>query len=97
MSSTTLKAVANINMFVPIDKHSETRRQHLPDAAAVICLQGKLWDAHKEHNKAVECYVAALKLNPFMWDAFVNLCETGKFRPCELCAPVSLANESLRG
>ncbi|KAL2785132.1 hypothetical protein BJX66DRAFT_315491 [Aspergillus keveii] len=59
------------------NKHSETRRQHLPDAAAVICLQGKLWDAHKEHNKAVECYVAALKLNPFMWDAFVNLCETG--------------------
>ncbi|KAL2842447.1 hypothetical protein BJX68DRAFT_244695 [Aspergillus pseudodeflectus] len=59
------------------NKHSETRRQNLPDAAAVICLQGKLWDAHKEHNKAVECYVAALKLNPFMWDAFVNLCETG--------------------
>ncbi|KAL2803015.1 protein bima [Aspergillus granulosus] len=59
------------------NKHSETRRQHLPDAAAVICLQGKLWDAHKEHNKAVECYVAALKLNPFMWDAFINLCETG--------------------
>ncbi|KAL2872617.1 anaphase promoting complex subunit bimA [Aspergillus lucknowensis] len=59
------------------NKHSETRRQHLPDAAAVLCLQGKLWDAHKEHNKAVECYAAALKLNPFMWDAFINLCETG--------------------
>ncbi|RDW90511.1 anaphase promoting complex subunit bimA [Aspergillus mulundensis] len=50
---------------------------HLPDAAAVLCLQGKLWQAHKEHNKAVECYAAALKLNPFMWDAFLNLCETG--------------------
>ncbi|KAL6234988.1 protein bima [Aspergillus navahoensis] len=59
------------------NKHSETRRQHLPDAAAVLCLQGKLWQAHKEHNKAVECYAAALKLNPFMWDAFINLCETG--------------------
>ncbi|KAL4777582.1 protein bima [Aspergillus nidulans var. acristatus] len=59
------------------NKHSETRRQHLPDAAAVLCLQGKLWQAHKEHNKAVECYAAALKLNPFMWDAFLNLCETG--------------------
>ncbi|KAL4935139.1 protein bima [Aspergillus oleicola] len=59
------------------NKHSETRRQHLPDAAAVFCLQGKLWQAHKEHNKAVECYAAALKLNPFMWDAFLNLCETG--------------------
>ncbi|KAL4917213.1 protein bima [Aspergillus aurantiobrunneus] len=59
------------------NKHSETRRQHLPDAASVLCLQGKLWQAHKEHNKAVDCYAAALKLNPFMWDAFMNLCETG--------------------
>ncbi|KAL2832849.1 protein bima [Aspergillus cavernicola] len=59
------------------NKHSETRRQQLPDAAAVYCLQGKLWQAHKEHNKAVECYAAALKLNPFMWDAFLNLSDTG--------------------
>ncbi|OJJ58829.1 hypothetical protein ASPSYDRAFT_150612 [Aspergillus sydowii CBS 593.65] len=59
------------------NKHSESRRQHLPDAAAVLCLQGKLWQAHKEHNKAVDCYAAALKLNPFMWDAFLSLCETG--------------------
>ncbi|KAA8652389.1 hypothetical protein EYZ11_002878 [Aspergillus tanneri] len=59
------------------NKHSETRRQHLPDAAAVLCLQGKLWHAHKDLNKAVECYVEALKLNPFMWDAFLGLCETG--------------------
>ncbi|KAJ9203246.1 hypothetical protein DTO166G4_6097 [Paecilomyces variotii] len=59
------------------NKHSETRRQHLPDAAAVLCLQGKLWQAHRDLNKAVECYVEALKLNPFMWDAFLGLCETG--------------------
>ncbi|KAB8231781.1 hypothetical protein BDV23DRAFT_42144 [Aspergillus alliaceus] len=59
------------------NKHSETRRQHLPDAAAVLCLQGKLWHAHKDLNKAVEYYVEALKLNPFMWDAFLGLCETG--------------------
>ena len=26
----------------------------------------------------MECYVDALKLNPFMWDAFLGLCETGK-------------------
>lgn len=66
------------------DKHSETRRQHLPDAAAVLCLQGKLWQAHKDLNKAVECYVEALKLNPFMWDAFLGLCETGVL-PCKFC------------
>ncbi|OJJ31023.1 hypothetical protein ASPWEDRAFT_54315 [Aspergillus wentii DTO 134E9] len=59
------------------NKHSETRRQHLPDAAAVFCLQGKLWHAHKDLNKAVECFAEALKTNPFMWDAFLGLCETG--------------------
>lgn len=62
-----------------IDKHSETRRQHLPDAAAVLCLQGKLWQAHKDLTQAVECYAEALKLNPFMWDAFLGLCEAGEF------------------
>lgn len=60
------------------DKHSETRRQHTPDAAAVYCLKGKLWHAHGDPKKAVECYVESLKLNPFMWDAFAALCETGK-------------------
>jgi anaphase-promoting complex subunit 3 len=59
------------------NKHSETQRQHLPDAAAVYCLQGKLWHAHKDLNKAVDCYVDSLKLNPFMWDAFLGLCATG--------------------
>ncbi|CAI7663090.1 unnamed protein product [Penicillium pancosmium] len=59
------------------NKHSETQRQHLPDAAAVYCLLGKLWQAQKDLNKAVDCYVDSLKLNPFMWDAFLGLCSTG--------------------
>ena len=58
-------------------KHTETRRQHLPDAAAVYCLKGKLLQAHSEHNKAIECYAEALKSNPFMWDAFTGLCDLG--------------------
>ncbi|KAG8531398.1 uncharacterized protein KY384_003027 [Bacidia gigantensis] len=58
-------------------KHSETRRQQLPDAAATYCLQGKLWQAHSEHQKSVECFAEALKLNPFMWDAFTALCDLG--------------------
>lgn len=45
-----------------------------------MCLLGKLWYAHKENNKAVDCYVEALRLNPFMWDAFMGLCETGELR-----------------
>ncbi|WEW57843.1 anaphase-promoting complex subunit cdc27 [Emydomyces testavorans] len=59
------------------NKHSESRRQHLPDAAAVLCLQGQLWKAHHDVHKAVDCYVEALRLNPFLWDAFLGLCETG--------------------
>ncbi|KAL9097640.1 MAG: hypothetical protein Q9163_006333 [Psora crenata] len=58
-------------------KHTDTRRQHLPDAAAVYCLQGKLWQAYAEHQKSIECYAEALKVNPFMWDAFTALCDLG--------------------
>ena len=58
-------------------KHTDSRRQHLPDAAAVFCLKGKLWQAHSKHNKAIEAYAEALKANPFMWDAFIGLCDLG--------------------
>ncbi|KAI5284192.1 anaphase-promoting complex subunit cdc27 [Ascosphaera aggregata] len=60
------------------NKHSETRRQPLPDAAAVLCLQGKLWQAYKNLRKAVDCYVEALRRNPFLWDAFLGLCEIAR-------------------
>ncbi|KAH0562650.1 hypothetical protein GP486_002666 [Trichoglossum hirsutum] len=36
-----------------------------------------LWHAYDDIKKAVDCYVEALKLNPFMWDAFLGLCNTG--------------------
>lgn len=42
-----------------------------------MCLQGKLWQAHTDTNKAIECYAESLKLNPFMWDAFLGLCDLG--------------------
>ncbi|KAL6716785.1 anaphase-promoting complex subunit cdc27 [Lecanora helva] len=58
-------------------KHTETRRQYLPDAPAVLCLQGKLSQAHSDTNRAIDCYADALKLNPFMWDAFLGLCDLG--------------------
>lgn len=62
-----------------VDKHTETRRQQSPDAAAVYCLQGKLWHGHGDINRAIETYAESLKLNPFMWDAFLGLCELGMF------------------
>ncbi|KAL9112546.1 MAG: hypothetical protein Q9227_003117 [Pyrenula ochraceoflavens] len=58
-------------------QHSESRRQHLPDAAAVYTLLGKLWNAHKDYQRAVECWVEALNLNPFIWDAFQGICDAG--------------------
>lgn len=59
------------------NKHSETSRRHWPDAAAVNCLLGKLWRAHGDASKAIACYAESLKLNPFMWDAFLDLCDSG--------------------
>lgn len=62
------------------NKHSETSRRHVPDAAAVNCLLGKLARANSDPNKATSYYVEALKLNPFMWDAFTDLCDMGVYQ-----------------
>lgn len=57
--------------------HSESRRGHIPDAAAVLCLKGKLWKEYKNMDEAVQCWAQAVKLNPFMWDAVLALTESG--------------------
>lgn len=62
-----------------LDKHSDTSRRHIPDEAACACLLGKLWSAHGDTRKAIEHYTQALKLNPFLWDAFTDLCNMGAF------------------
>ncbi|KAH9880991.1 hypothetical protein J1614_001484 [Plenodomus biglobosus] len=59
------------------NKHSETSRRHVPDAAACYCMLGKLSAAHGDSKAAIEYFVEALKINPFMWDAFTGLCDTG--------------------
>lgn len=59
------------------NKHSETSRRHLPDAAAVYTLLGKLWQAHGDQKKAGDCYIEAHKANQFIWDAFEGLCKVG--------------------
>jgi anaphase-promoting complex subunit 3 len=60
-----------------LSKHTPTRRDSSPDAAAVYCLLGKLHFAINEKRKAVSCFEEALKQNPFMWDAFTGLCDMG--------------------
>ncbi|PVH96728.1 TPR-like protein [Periconia macrospinosa] len=59
------------------NKHSDTSKRHMPDAAACHCLLGKLYAAYGETKKAIDYYVDSLKLNPFMWDAFTGLCDIG--------------------
>jgi hypothetical protein len=66
-------------LTIVVDKHSESRRQHLPDAAAVNYLLGKLWVSYGGSAEAIDYFVEALRLNPFLWDAFSDLCSTGKF------------------
>lgn len=38
---------------------------------------GKLWQSLGDSKKAVDSYVAAVKVNPFLWEAFTGLCDTG--------------------
>ena len=58
-------------------KHTQSTRNAYPDAAAVYCLLGKLYAGHNDKRKAISNFEEALKLNPFMWDAFTSLCDMG--------------------
>jgi anaphase-promoting complex subunit 3 len=75
----------NFILTVLEDKHSDVSRRHLPDAAACHCLLGKLYNRYGDTKKAVDSYIEALKLNPFMWDAYTDLCDLGAFvRPVNI-------------
>ncbi|KAA8572041.1 hypothetical protein EYC84_001969 [Monilinia fructicola] len=58
-------------------KHTEYTRHPYPDASAVCCLLGKLYRAFDDKKQSIGYFEDALKLNPFMWDAFTNLCDMG--------------------
>lgn len=62
---------------VSYGKHTATTRAQHPDAASVCCLLGKLYRAYDDKKKAIVSFEEALKVNPFMWDAFTTLCDMG--------------------
>ncbi|OHE94579.1 tetratricopeptide [Colletotrichum orchidophilum] len=58
-------------------KHTTSTRSLYPDEAAVLCLLGKLYRAYDDKRRAVECFETAVRVNPFMWDAFQALSDMG--------------------
>ncbi|KAL9053545.1 MAG: hypothetical protein Q9162_004712 [Coniocarpon cinnabarinum] len=56
----------------------DSARRPTPDAAAFHCVLGKLEQGNGDRQKAINSYAAALKLNPFMWDAYERLCDLGE-------------------
>ncbi|CAG8983156.1 hypothetical protein HYALB_00010304 [Hymenoscyphus albidus] len=58
-------------------KHTQYTKQPYADAAAFSCLLGKLYHGYDNKQRAISCFEEALKLNPFMWDAFTSLCDMG--------------------
>ncbi|KAH6894267.1 hypothetical protein B0T10DRAFT_558416 [Thelonectria olida] len=48
-----------------------------PDSSVVNRVLGQLHRANGDNKAAAACFVAALQENPFMWDAFTELCDTG--------------------
>ncbi|KAI1191284.1 tetratricopeptide [Nemania serpens] len=58
-------------------KHTATARAESPDSASVLCLLGKLYKAYDDKKRAILNFEEAVKANPFMWDAFVALCDMG--------------------
>lgn len=61
----------------PSGKHASSSRSAALDAASMLCLLARLCRGHDDKKKAISCFEEALKLNPFMWDAFTALCDMG--------------------
>ena len=55
----------------------DSSERFVPGFAAVTRLLGKLHRASGDAKSAVNYQVQALETNPFMWDSFTDLCDTG--------------------
>jgi len=71
------RGFASFETDVCLGSSSDAARRYTPDAAAVNNLLGRLLLGIGDVKRAAEFFVEALRLNPFMWDAFENLCNIG--------------------
>ncbi|KAI5781213.1 hypothetical protein EDC01DRAFT_620031 [Geopyxis carbonaria] len=64
------------------NQSSDTERKVMPDAPSIYCVIGLLWQSLGDVKKATEAFVQSIKGNPFNWEAFKALCDTGKYKFC---------------
>jgi anaphase-promoting complex subunit 3 len=60
-----------------VDDHSDSTRSHVPDLGAVLCLMGHMHRSSGDSRRAMDTYIEALKVNPYLWEAFDGLIELG--------------------
>ncbi|RIA95275.1 hypothetical protein C1645_816869 [Glomus cerebriforme] len=74
-----LTIINNVETRNPLDSFSSaTKLNQTPDLASVLCLLGTLCKNARRLDEAAQYYVQCIKTNPFMWEAFENLCQMGK-------------------
>lgn len=56
---------------------SSAQRAGVPDAAAVSCLLGKLYQAMGDRMGAIKAHAVSARHSPYLWDSVAALCELG--------------------
>jgi len=85
-----------VALILVVDDHGRAKRNHLPDLGAVLCLMGHVQRASGDSTRAMEAYVEALKVNPYLWEAFDGLVELGVSLKVENCFKASSTMRALR-
>ncbi|ODQ66400.1 TPR-like protein, partial [Nadsonia fulvescens var. elongata DSM 6958] len=60
-----------------LETSTSTDRRTVPDSSVCYTTLGKLYQCAGDYRKASESYAAALKVNPYIWEAFESLCDMG--------------------
>ncbi|CAH1766223.1 7206_t:CDS:10, partial [Entrophospora sp. SA101] len=73
-----LNILPNLEEIDLFGSENSLTRNDNPDLASAYCLLGNLCKSSHRVNEAADYYIASIKSNPFMWEAFENLCKLGK-------------------